>query len=209
MRQLGSCGRPVGEAAECRVILIGMMGSGKTTIGQLLAQATGWTYVDNDELVRRRSGSTARQLLASEGRSRLREVESEALALGLELPSPVIVGVAAGTVLDEANRARLRDGGVVVWLRAPAAALIDRAMDAAHRPFVDRAGSEWLITTTAEREPLYREMAQVTVDTGTGTPEDAVRAIREHLAGVNACKGAGTPAGDRGDGAAAHQATAD
>lgn len=170
--------------AACRVVLIGMMGSGKTTIGRLLSKATGWPYVDNDELVRRRSGSTSRELLASGGRPLLRRVESEALTLGLELPGPVILGAAAGTVLDPASRERMRISGTVVWLRASVEALTERAMDADHRPFVDTAGRSWLVEAAQEREPLYLEVADLVVETDVGTPADGVTAIREHMRGT-------------------------
>src|SRR5918994_3597217 len=102
----------------CRVILIGMMGSGKSTIGRLLAEVTGWPYVDNDELVQRAHGATPRQLLAERGEGAMRFAESSALALGLDVPEPAIIGAAAGTILDVRDRDRMRDGGIVVWLTA-------------------------------------------------------------------------------------------
>ena len=83
-----------------------MMGSGKSTIGRLLSEATGWPYIDNDELVRRSRGATARQILAERGEDRLRDAESDALMLGIETPPPAVVGVAAGTILDPANASR-------------------------------------------------------------------------------------------------------
>ena len=172
---------------SCRVILVGMMGSGKTTVGRLLSEATGWPYVDNDELVRRYSGTTAREVLADGGEERLREVESAALALGLELPPPVIVGVAAGTVLDPSNRARMDAAGVVVWLRAATQTLVSRAGDAAHRPFIDRGGAAWMAQTAAEREPLYAQLADVTVDTGSSTPDESVNSIRSYLEDAGVC----------------------
>jgi shikimate kinase len=172
----------------CRVILIGMMGSGKTTVGQLLSGATGWPYVDNDTLVQRDHGRTSREILAAEGKEKLREAEAAALARGLDLPPPVILGVAAGTILDVANRRALESGGVVVWLRAGTEALVGRAMDAEHRPFVDDAGTAWMADAVRDREPLYASVADLTVDTDSGTPADAVQVIRAHLASVGACK---------------------
>ena len=175
----------------CRVILMGMMGSGKTTVGQLLSGVTGWPYVDNDALVQRHHGRTSRQILAAEGKEKLREAEAGALALGLDLPPPVILGVAAGTILDPANRQALEAGGVVVWLRAGTEALVGRAMDAAHRPFVDEAGKAWMADAVTDRESLYASIADLVVDTDVGAPGDAIRLIRTHLASVISCEDLG------------------
>ncbi|HUF06987.1 MAG TPA: shikimate kinase [Candidatus Binatia bacterium] len=175
------------QLSDCRIILIGMMGSGKTTIGRGLAAATGWEYVDNDELLLRRHGMTSRQILAAQGEARLRAAEREALIAGLELPPPVIVGVAAGTITDAGDRERLSAGGIVVWLRAAAATLVDRAMDAEHRPFVDTVGPDWLQQAAVDRAPLYTSVAGLVVDTDRGTPEEIVAAIREYLEDVDAC----------------------
>src|SRR5687767_8380329 len=94
-----------------RVVLVGMMGSGKTTIGRLLAERTGWPYFDNDELLGRGFKMTARGL-ATKGEPGLRQAESDALRLGLECEPPCIVGAAAGTILDAENRRRLRKSGI-------------------------------------------------------------------------------------------------
>ena len=173
---------------SCRVILVGMMGSGKSTIGRLLSEATGWPYVDNDELVRRSHGTTARELLAERGEAVMREAESSALALGLEVPAPAIIGVAAGTILERANRKRLSDGGIVVWLRADADALAVRAKGAAHRPWIDTGGGSWMHDATTEREPLYQSVADITIDTTAGSPEAAATDLRERLRAFEACR---------------------
>ena len=167
-----------------------MMGSGKTTIGRLLSEATGWPYVDNDELVQRSHGRTSREILATDGEPMLRAAEAGALALGLELVPPIIVGVAAGAILDPAHRQVLDAGGLVVWLRADAATLVARAMDATHRPFVDTRGGDWLADAAIEREPLYTSVADLVVNTDAGTPDDAVEKIRVHLETVSACRDA-------------------
>lgn len=171
----------------CRIVLVGMMGSGKSTIGRLLSDATGWPYVDNDDLVRRAHGATPREILARDGEGPMRAAESSALRLGLETPPPSIVGAAAGTILEPTNRDLMRTGGIVVWLRADADSLEARAVGAAHRPWLDSGGESWIRTAVAEREPLYASVADITIDT-TSDPEDAVaRELRRRLRDYPAC----------------------
>ena len=177
----------------CRVLLIGMMGSGKSTIGRLLSTATGWPYVDNDELVRRSQGTTARLILAERGEAQMRAAESDALARGLEEPPPSVIGVAAGTILQPENRELLRAGGIVVWLRADAAAIESRAMGADHRPWLDSGGPSWVRETVSERHPLYGSIADVVIDTGTKDAEDCAAALLEWLATAPACRPAFSP----------------
>jgi shikimate kinase len=152
------------------VILVGMMGSGKTTVGRLLSKRTGWPYHDNDVLLDRLFGATPRQVLAQSGEARLRESESSALALGLERAAPCIIGAAAGTILDEANRRLLGEAGIVVWLRATPESLNERAFGAEHRPWLDTGGEAWIRSSVVERDPLYGSVADVIVDTDGREP---------------------------------------
>jgi shikimate kinase len=172
----------------CRVVLVGMMGSGKTAVGRVLADMTGWPLQDNDELVLRLFDATPRQILAAGGEAKLRAAESEALAMGLEAPPPTIVGAAAGTILDPTNREQLRRAGIVVWLRASSKVLERRAMGAAHRPWLDAGGTEWIRKTVEERNPLYASAADLILDADGLTPETVARRIVEHLHGVDACR---------------------
>ena len=174
----------------CRVLLIGMMGSGKSTIGRLLSAATGWPYVDNDELVRRSHGATARQILAERGEAPMRAAESEALARGVRGPAPSVIGIAGGTILQPENRELLRSGGVVVWLRADAAALESRAMGADHRPWLDTGGGSWIRDAVVERDPLYSSVADVVIDTGTKPAEESAAELLERLSTLPACRAA-------------------
>jgi shikimate kinase len=167
-----------------------MMGSGKTTIGKLLSATTGWPYVDNDELVREFHGATARQILAEHGEAQMRAAESDALARGVEAPAPSVIGVAAGTILEPANRKRLRAGGIVVWLRADASAIESRAMGADHRPWLDTGGESWVRDTVAERDPLYASVADLVVDTGMTAAEESARELLAVLRTVTACRAA-------------------
>lgn len=174
----------------CRVLLVGMMGSGKSTIGRLLADATGWPYVDNDDLVLRSHGMTARRLLADRGEEPMRRAESEALSTGLRTPPPAVIGVAAGVILDDANRAALREGGIVVWLRANADELASRAAGADHRPWLDADAAAWMAKALAERAPLYALVADHAVDTDASPPAETAAAIVAWLAAETACAGA-------------------
>jgi shikimate kinase len=172
----------------CRIVLVGMMGSGKSTIGRLLSEATGWPYVDNDDLVKRVAGATPRDLVAERGERAMREAESEALQLGLETPARSIIGSAAGTILDAGNRERIRSMGIVAWLRVDADALEARAVGSAHRPWLDGDAGGWLRRTAAERDPLYASVADVIIDTTHGTPEEAATELRRKLEPFDACR---------------------
>jgi shikimate kinase len=172
----------------CRILLTGMMGSGKSTIGGLLSQATGWRYLDNDELVREFHGATARQILAERGEAEMRRAESEALLRATEAPAPAVIGVAAGTILDPSNRECLRIGGIVVWLRTDAAAIESRAMGADHRPWLDTGGGTWIRDAVAQRDPLYASIADIVIDTGATTAEEAADELLAALGSVGACR---------------------
>ena len=163
--------------APVHILLIGMMGSGKSTVGRALSARTGWPFVDNDTLVERATGSTARGLLADSGEAGLRRAEAEALSVGLALPPPVIVAAAAGTVLDSANRRAMAEGGFVVWLRAPVETLMARSADADHRPWLEGDATPWFEAALAERGPLYAQLADLELDTSDLEPGDAAAAI--------------------------------
>lgn len=163
-----------------RVVLLGMMGSGKSSVGVALAKRTGWPFIDNDALVEQATGHTARELLATRGEEAMREAESLALRTGLTMP-PAIVATAAGTILDAGDRAQIKQGGFVVWLQADAETLAARAVGAEHRPWLDRDPVGWFQTALEERTPLYAAVADMVVDTGTARPDEAAEAIVTRL----------------------------
>jgi shikimate kinase len=169
----------VQEEGGCRIVLVGMMGSGKSTIGSALSATTGWPLIDNDVLLGRIFDKTARELLAEQGEIALRAAEADALTIGLTDPSPTIVDAAAGTILDETIRAALGKE-FVVWLKASPEVLFRRSAGAAHRPWLDR-GEDWFRTAVAQRDPLYESVADVTVDTETTSAAGAVEAIARAL----------------------------
>ena len=165
----------------CRVVLIGMMGSGKSTIGKQLGALMGWPYYDNDELLQMLRGETAKELLVNAGVTQLREGEAAALALGLKQPAPCIVGAPAGTILSEEIRDALRRESLVVWLTARPQTLARRARGAAHRPWLGGDAEGWMRQALAERAPLYESVANLRVNTERRRPQAAAAQIAAWL----------------------------
>ena len=160
-----------------RIILIGMMGSGKSSVGRALAARTGWPFHDNDSLVERATGRTAREVLAADGAPGLRAAEAAALAAALEAPEPAIVALAAGTVLEPDQRQRIADAGFVAWLVAPPEVLAARAVGATHRPWLEGDAVGWFARTLAEREALYASVADLEIDAAVTEPGEAADRI--------------------------------
>lgn len=164
-----------------RIVLLGMMGSGKSSVGRALSERSGWRFVDNDELVEAATGRTARQLVAEQGEHAMRAAESAALETGLSLPPPVIVATAAGTILDPAHRARLRDAGFVVWLNAPAEVLAARAVGSDHRPWLEDDPIGWFRRALADRGVWYADVSDVELDTSAMSLAEASDVILSAL----------------------------
>jgi shikimate kinase len=166
--------------APPRVLLIGMMGSGKTTVGRELAALTGWPYIDNDDVLRRQTGREPAEIREREGEDVLHLAESDALDEALGVDPPTIIGVAAAVVLDEAAREALRDGGHVVWLRARPETLLERIGSGTGRR-ADATDPDWLRKQARERETLYASVASQIVDVDDRTPAEAAAVILKRL----------------------------
>ncbi len=160
-----------------RVLLMGMMGSGKSSVGRALATLTGWPFFDNDVLVQRATGRTARELLETDGVDALRAAEATAFRAGLQIDPPAIVAIAAGVVLEPADRSRMAEGGFTVWLRAHADVLAARSAGASHRPWLEGDAQAWFRDRLAERSPLYAEVADLEIDTSVTSPDEAASLI--------------------------------
>jgi shikimate kinase len=172
-----------GRAYPERIFLVGMMGSGKTTIGTELAASTGNRFVDNDELVRSITGREPAEIRATDGEDVLHLAEAGALDAAFSLAPPVIVGVAAAVVLDPAAREALREGGHVVWLRARPETLSARIGAGVGRR-AEAADPEWIRRRARERDPLYASVAAQIVEVDGTTPADVAGTILEGLPGA-------------------------
>jgi shikimate kinase len=157
-----------------------MMGSGKTTVGRLLAERLGRPFFDSDEMVEARTGRSVREIFESDGEAAYRPLETDALRDALASPTPAVIAAAGGVVLSAENRAALRRGaGLVVWLQADPAVLAERAVEGAggHRPLLDQDPVGTMARLADQRAGLYREVADVVVDVTGRRPEEVVKAI--------------------------------
>jgi shikimate kinase len=147
-----------------KLLLIGMMGTGKSSVGSTLSQRLGWPYLDNDALLERTAGATAADLLENQGEVALRLAESQVLTLLLGMPAPMIGSVAAGVVLDEKDRLRLQQSDArVVWLRAQPQALV-RRVTGTGRPHLGDDVVAVLRRLAAERNGFFAEIADQVID---------------------------------------------
>ena len=153
-----------------RVLLVGMMGAGKTTVGHALSSLLGWPYFDNDALLARAVGKDTRRVQMEDGERALRRAESAALDVGLTEGGPLIAGVAGGIVLDPLDVQRLREGGFVVWLRADLSTLA-RRVAGTDRPWLGADPAQALAKLNAGRDVLYQSVASLIVDVDDVPPD--------------------------------------
>jgi shikimate kinase len=160
-----------------RILLVGMMGAGKTTAGRLAAEKLGWGYLDSDAEVEKKTGLTVPALFARDGEPAFREAETDALRQACASTEPVVVSVAGGAVLRPENRALLRRCGRVIWLRARPETLVARLGDGVGRPLLDGDPAGALIALDSVRRPLYAEAADATIDVDELSPDEVVARI--------------------------------
>jgi len=157
-----------------RLILVGMMGAGKTTVGRLLSERLGWGYLDSDAQVAAATGYSVPALFAERGEAAFRAEESRVLAAALSGTEPVVVSAAGGVVLSETNRDLLVRSGTVVWLRADPRVLARRVGSGDGRPLLEDHPAAALAELDEVRRPLYASVAAVTVDVDDLSPRQVV-----------------------------------
>ncbi len=161
-----------------RVLLVGMMGAGKSTVGHALASLIGWPYLDNDELVLQATGLSTPEVLASAGAESLHRIEAAELEKALAMEQSVIVSVAAGVVLDPESRRRMAETSFVVYLRASIATLSERVGTGAGRPWFEKGDATQVLECLYEgRAPLFMEVADLVLDVDATAPDELAQAI--------------------------------
>ncbi len=187
-----------GTSAARRIFLVGPMGAGKTSVGRQLARRLGLEFVDADHEIERRTGVDIPYIFEVEGEAGFRERERRVLA-ELTLRPGIVLATGGGAVLDEANRAVLAARGTVVYLHASVGEQLRRTRGDRRRPLLQVADpAARLAELMAVREPLYRAVADLVVETDGRGVRSVVGEIVRRLPPPKAGERAG-PAPEAGD----------
>jgi shikimate kinase len=157
------------------VVILGLMGAGKSSVGNALAKRLGWPHHDNDASIGIRTGETAREITRTEGLDELHRLEADDLlaALAPEAEAPTIISGAASVIDDARCREALVSPDVfVAWLRADASVLADRASRGRHRPEIEPDLEALLERQARERDPLFESVADLVLDAASSTPDE-------------------------------------
>jgi len=159
------------------------MGAGKSTIGEACAARLGRPFVDTDDLVATTAGRDIGEIFRDGGEGAFRDLERQAIADVCASPQALVIACGGGSVLDPENRKRLRQSGIVVWLRATPTELAGRVnQQQRDRPLLRSKDAEEELTRLAEvREPAYEATAHVSVDTDGHEVDEVVDAVLEEL----------------------------
>jgi shikimate kinase len=167
------------------VFLVGPMGAGKTTIGRHLASLLHKRFVDVDQEIEKRTGVTIPLIFEIEGEAGFRRRESTVID-ELTRETDIVLATGGGAVLLEESRKLLKERGTVVYLQADIETLVERTRRDRNRPLLQTADPRGKIgELLRQREPIYREVADVVVDTGQRAPSSVARDIITRLKALN------------------------
>ena len=158
------------------ITLTGFMGSGKSTVGRLLADSLGCPFLDLDDLIVKKAGKSIPDIFAQDGEPAFRQLEARLLRQTVEkyAETTAVLALGGGAVMTPASASLLHDKTVCIYLRATLDTLLARlAGETAGRPLADDA----MASRLAEREPIYEETAHVIIDTDGLSPDEVADEI--------------------------------
>ncbi|PUA17567.1 bifunctional shikimate kinase/3-dehydroquinate synthase AroKB [Glaciimonas sp. PCH181] len=163
------------------IILVGLMGSGKTTVGRALAKKLNKLFIDSDHEIEARSGASIPLIFEIEGEPSFRQREAEVIR-DITARQNIVLATGGGAILNPDNRASLKSCGTVIYLRASVHHILQRTGRDKNRPLLQTADPRKLLEElTRQRDPLYREIADIIVDTGRPNVQFLVHSILSQL----------------------------
>ncbi|MDN4040096.1 bifunctional shikimate kinase/3-dehydroquinate synthase AroKB [Massilia sp. YIM B02443] len=164
------------------IFLVGLMGAGKTTIGRLLARKLNRRFVDSDHEIEARTGATIPWIFEIEGEACFRKREADVIR-DLSAQDGLVLATGGGAVLNPKSRAYLAERGTVIYLRASIGSILQRTSHDKNRPLLQTADPRAKLEELLEqRDPLYREIADLVIDTGRPNVQSMVQTILDQLA---------------------------
>lgn len=163
------------------IFLVGLMGAGKTTVGRILARHYGRAFRDSDHEIEARTGVKIPHIFEVEGEAGFRRREEEVIADLVQLDQQVLA-TGGGAVLSPRNREALRTHGIVIYLRGTPEHLYERTRHDRNRPLLQTEDPlARLRELYRQRDPLYREVADIVVDTGRQSVAGMARLLRDRI----------------------------
>ncbi len=168
------------------IVLTGFMGTGKSTVGRLLAKELGLKLVDLDELIEKEAGMAVKDIFKAHGEARFREMETQVirkLSSGL-FGQNLVISTGGGAVVNTANRGLLRDWGTLVCLKASVEEIIKRVGDRADRPLLASGDKrEAILKLLKERDEAYRD-CDLSIDTTSMDARQVAEVIKSFIQNV-------------------------
>ncbi|OPX54499.1 shikimate kinase [Oceanospirillum multiglobuliferum] len=164
------------------IVLVGPMGAGKSTIGRLLATELGLNFFDSDREIEARCGANIPWIFDKEGEEGFRKRETQTIAELLEAPDNIVMATGGGAILKPENRDIIGKYSTVIYLHTTVAQQLQRTAKDKNRPLLQTENPEAVLKALFEvRDPLYREAADIIVNTDRQSPKSVVRTIMKKL----------------------------
>ncbi|MFM7124092.1 MAG: shikimate kinase [Actinomycetes bacterium] len=170
------------------IVLVGLMGSGKSTVGKRIAHELGYEFTDSDDLIASVAGKSVRDIFSQDGETVFRKYESDAIrSILVDGKSPIVLATGGGAVISSENRSIISDhASHVVWLDASVDDLVVRTRSGVARPLLDGDASTTLRLLSDQRSAWYEEVATLRIDTRGKSVSKVCSAVLEAIhAGTN------------------------
>jgi shikimate kinase len=175
---------PAGRGLTRSVVLVGLMGAGKSCIGKRLAERLELPFVDADNEIEKAAGCSIADIFEAHGEQAFRDGERRVIARLLDGP-PQVLATGGGAYMDPQTRETIRERGIAIWLRADLDLLVKRTAKRSHRPLLNKGNPRQILKDLMDqRYPVYAE-ADLVIDSRDGPPEDTVKrtlaALEAHI----------------------------